>query len=640
MFDYIRNNTRLMGLILAIFMVPAFVLVGVDGYSRFNERGVPVAVVAGQSITQEQWDAAHRTEVDRMRASMPNVDAKLLDSDEARYATLERLVSERVLAAAALEMRLLTSDRKLANDLQQNQAIANLRKPDGKLDMDAYRQLLSAQGMTPEMFEAQVRADLSQRQVAQGVAASAFATPAAAQASLAAFFEQREVQWVRFDSAAYKARVNVTADDIKTYYNANPSQFQAPEVADVEYVVLDMAAVSAALTLPEADVKAYYEQNAERYASKEERRARHILFTVAEKATATERDAVRARASALLTQLQSAPGSFAEVAKKQSQDPGSAPAGGDLGFFQRGAMVKSFEDAAFALEKGALSGVVESEFGYHLIQLADIKPAQKRPFEQVRAEIEAELKKQQAQRAFAEKAEVFSNLVYEQPDALAPVAERLKLKVQLVSNVGRLPGANTPAALSNDKLLSALFSSESVEKKRNTEAVETGPNQLVAARVITHRPAHTRDLSEVEAAVRERLVAERAHDLARDDGVKSLAQWKDGAAASRLSVAAVVSRNKPGTLQARELLAALKADTQTLPAWVGLDLAPQGYTVIKVSKVLSREAPPADVAAQELQQYQQWWSSAETQAYLNALRTRFKTEIKVKKPAAPGGAAG
>ena len=165
MFDYIRNNTRLMGLLLALFIVPAFVLVGVDGYRNMDGRGETVAVVGGQPVKRDEWDAAHRREVDRIRASQPNIDAKLLDTDAARFATLERLVRERVLLVSAEKMNLVTSDQKLARDLQQNETIAGLRRPDGSLDMDRYRQLLAAQGLSPEMFEQQVRQDMSQRQV-------------------------------------------------------------------------------------------------------------------------------------------------------------------------------------------------------------------------------------------------------------------------------------------------------------------------------------------------------------------------------------------------------------------------------------------------------------------------------------------
>ena len=631
MFDYIRNNTRLMGFLLALFIVPAFVLVGVDGYRNMDGRGETVAVVAGQSIKKDEWDAAHRTEVDRIRASQPTVDTKLFDTDAARYATLERLVRDRVLRAAAEKMNLLTSDQKLARDLQQNDAIAGLRRADGTLDMDRYRQLLAAQGLSPEMFEMQVRQDLSQRQVTQGVVASALNTPAVAKASLQAFFERREVQLARFSTAEFLAKVQVSDAEVADYYTANPAQFQADEEADIEYLVLNLQAVTQGLTVSDADIASYYEQNAARYASKEERRASHILINAAASAPAAEREAAKAKATDLLAQATKAPGAFAELARKHSQDPGSAPGGGDLGFFQRGAMVKPFEDAAFALAKGALSGVVESEFGYHVILVTDVKPSVARPLAQVKPEIEAELKKQMAQREFAEKADVFGNLVYEQANALTPVADKLKLKVQTTKGVKRQPTPALPPALANEKLLTALFSSDSVDKKNNTEAVETAANQLVAARIVAHRPAHTLALDEVKPRVLALLKNQKAQALARQEGEKALADGKAGGAV-KLLPAAVVSRDKPLGLQPQELSAALRADTASLPAWVGVDLGVQGYAVLKVIKQQDREAPTAELAAQELRQYSQWWVSAEGQAYYNLLKKRLKVEMKVPQP--------
>jgi len=176
MFDTVRNNSKIMMGLLFILIIPSFVLVGIEGYSRFNEQGTAVAKVDGEKITQQQWDAAHQRESERIRAQRPGIDAKLLDSPQARQATLERLVNDRVVSAAAKAQRLITSDARLARELQQDPAIAALRGSDGRLDMDRYRQLVGSQGMSPEMFEANVRADLSNRQVLQGLLGSTLVT--------------------------------------------------------------------------------------------------------------------------------------------------------------------------------------------------------------------------------------------------------------------------------------------------------------------------------------------------------------------------------------------------------------------------------------------------------------------------------
>ena len=634
MFESIRNHKKYLMGFLMILIIPSFVLFGIEGYSRFNEGGERVAQVAGKDITQQEWDAWHQRYADDLLASSPNLDRSLLDTEAVRYNSLRRLVDERLLALASQKDRLLTSDARLARQLQQDPVVASLRKPDGTLDMSQYRQLLSTQGMTPEMFESGLRAELSRRQVLQGVRASGFVSPSVSKAMGDAYFERREIQWLRLSPRDFESRVQVSDADVAEFYNANKNMFQSTEQADVEYLELDLDAVARSITLAEADLKAYYEQNQARLAGGEQRRASHILLTVASGASADDKAQVKAKAQALREQLRATPAKFAELARAESQDPGSARNGGDLDYFARGAMVKSFEDAAFALDKGQISDVVESEFGFHIIQVTDIKSPPKRSFESMRAELEPELKKQQAQRKFAEFAEQFSNLVYEQPDSLAPAADKLKLKVVSVKGLTR---EGQPGVLSNAKLLDALFASESVQKKRNTEAVEVGANQLVAARVAQYAPAATQPLESVAAQVRARLVAERAAALAKADGEAKLAAWRAQPGDARLPASITVSRDQSEGLPLKVLTAVLSADLAAGPAWLGLDEGASGFVIAKVIKSVPRQAPAPEMARQEANELAELWSGAETAAYMAYLKAKYKADIRVPvpKPSAP-----
>jgi peptidyl-prolyl cis-trans isomerase D len=461
---------------------------------------------------------------------------------------------------------------------------------------------------------------------------TAFATPEQAALALNAYFEQREVQVALFNSADYAANVKPTDAELEAFYKSNAALFQAPEQANIEYVVLDVDAVNKGLAVNEQDLKTYYEQNASRLAGKEERRASHILITVPKDAAAAERAKAKAKAEELLAAVKKAPDSFADVARKNSQDPGSAANGGDLDYFARGAMTKAFEEAAFALKKGEISGLVETEFGYHIIKVTDVKTPKQRSFEEMKPELEAELKKQQAQRKFAESADTFSNGVYEQADSLKPVADRLKLEIKTASNVRRTPAPGTKGPLANPKFLNALFSPDSVEKKRNTEAVEIAPNTLVAGRVTQYSPARTLPFNEVKEQVRERVVAARAAELAKKDGMEKLAAWKANPASANLPTAVAVSRQETQKHPAAVVEAALRADPAALPAWTGVGLGEQGYAVVKINKVVPRPAPAPEVAKQEIQQYAQWWASAENLAYYAMLKERFKAQIKVPKP--------
>lgn len=630
MFDFVRKHTRVMQFLLFLLIFPSFVLFGLEGYNRFKEGGSTVATVDGHDITQAEWDAAHRSQVERMRSSMPNVDVKLFDTPEAKYSTLERLVRDRLLQVAASQLRLGASDARLAAELQQNPTIAALRRADGTLDIERYRQLLATQGMSPESFEAQVRGDLASRQVMSGVGVTSFSSAALADVTLNAFYEQRQVQVARFAQSDYVAHINPTEADLETYYKANADKFQSAERADIEYVVLNLAAVQKDIAVPEAELKTYYEQNTARLAGLEERRASHILINADKGASAAERDAARAKAQALLAEVQKSPNQFAELARKNSQDTGSAAKGGDLDFFGRGAMVKPFEEAAFALKKGETSGVVETEFGFHIIRVTDIKQPEQKSFESQRAKLEQEVRSQLAQRKFAEAAEQFTNIVYEQSDSLKPAAERLKLDVQQASNLGREPVAGNTAA-NNPKLLAAVFSQDSIEKKRNTEAVELATNVLAAARITSYSPARTLPLEEVKARVREQVVAQLATERARAEGAAKLAEWKASPDAAKLPAAIVVSRESKQAQPSALVEAALRASTQTLPAWVGVDLGTSGYAVVKVEKVLPRDAANVSGLAREREQYAQWWASAEGLAYYKLLKEKFKAEIKIAR---------
>lgn len=630
MFDFIRKHTKVTMALLFLLIVPSFILVGMNNNGPTGDAGGVVAVVDGKDITQPEWDAAHQNEVSRLSASMPTLDVKLLDSPEARYGTLERLVRDRVLAAAAAKSGLVVADQKLQRLYAEDKAIAAFRLPDGKFDRAGF---IAQTGMAPEQYEAGLRADLASRQVMLGVSGTGFASKAVADVSLNAFFEKREAQVARFNTADYAARVNPSDAELEQFYKDNQALFQAPEEASIEYVVLDLDAVKKGITVNEADLKTYFEQNASQLAGTEERRASHILIEAPASAPAADREKAKSKAEQLLAAARKAPDSFAELARKNSQDTGSAAAGGDLDFFARNAMVKPFADAAFAMKKGDISDVVETEFGYHIIKLTDIKVPKQKTFDEMKPALEAELRQQQAQKKFAETAETFSNAVYEQSDTLRPIAERLKLEVKTAAKLTRTPVAGATGVLVNPKFLAALFSPDSVEKKRNTEALEAGPSQLVSGRITQYTPARTLPLAEVKDRVRARLQQQRGAELARKDGAEKLAAWKANPAAATFPAAVVISRDQTQQLPASVVSAALSADAGTAPALVGVDLGAQGYAIVRVLKVLPRPAQAADIAQQDQAQYTQWWTSAEGLAYYNILKQRFKADIKVAKPA-------
>jgi peptidyl-prolyl cis-trans isomerase D len=633
MFEFIRSHTRLTLGFLLLLIIPSFIFFGIEGYTRFTSGAAEtVAKVAGQAITRAEWDQAHQRLVDRVRRQQPGLDAAVLDSPQARRETLDVMLRERTLIAAAREMHLTPSDTRLQRLFVTDPNFAGLRNPDGSVN----RELLLAQGMNSEMLAQQLRQDYAMRQVLAGVEQSSIAPAGVANRSLDALLERREVQLQRFDPAAYRAKVAPTDAELEAYYKAHEAEFRTPEQAQIEYVTLDFAALGKDLTVSDEDARRYYEQNGARFSAPEERRASHILIKAESGASAAERAKAKARAEALRAQLQSNPAAFAELARKNSDDPGSAAKGGDLDFFGRGAMVKPFEDAAWALKKGEISNVVETDFGYHVILLTDVRGGEKRPFEAVRSEIQDELRKAELAKRWPEAAEQFTNMAYEQSDSLQPLIDKWKLEKKSAT-VQRRPAPGATGALASVKLLDALFADDALRNKRNTDAVEVGPNQLVAARVVTHQPSRVPPLAEVKDRVHERVVALQAAAMARKEGearVAALRDKPDEALKDTLTLSRTASLGAP-----REVIdAVMRADATKLPLVSGIDLGDAGYVVLKVTKVLPREPAPGGDASLRAQ-YAQAWGAAEGEAYLEALKKRYKVQVMPAAAVAPAASA-
>jgi peptidyl-prolyl cis-trans isomerase D len=634
MFDFVRTHTKLLQFILVLLIFPSFIFFGIQGYSRFMEGGAAtVAKVDGRTITRAEWDQAHQRTVERLRRQMPNIDVKLFDNPATRRETLENLVNERLLLAAMHRENLVPGNDRIQRIFKEDPQFAPLRDAEGYV----IPAVLQAQGMSSEMFLETLRQELGMQQVLKGVTQSAVTPPAVADSALDALFQRRVIAYQRFDAKAYAAKVTPTDADLEAYHKAHESEFTAPEQATIDYVVLDIDALRKSITVSDKELSDYYEQNKARYTVAEERHARHILIAADKDASADAKKKAKARAESLLEQVRKSPGAFADLAKKNSDDPGSAPQGGDLDWAARGAMAaKSLEDAVFALKPGEIGPLVESEFGYHVVKLEGVRGGEVKPFDAVRAAIADEVSKQQASKQWAEKAEAFTNTVYEQADSLQPAIDKLKLEKR-TATVLRRPAPGATGALASPKLLDAVFGNDNVRGGRNnTDAIEVGPNQLAAAHVSKYQAARTLPLAEVRDRVRERVIAVRAGELARKDGEAKLAQLK-AAPQSELPEKATLSRQQRQNMPAAVIDAVLQADANKLPAPVGIDLGELGYMVARIEAVQPRE-PGSEAGARD--QYGQAWVAAETRAYLAALRQRFKAEVKPAAGAeAPADAA-
>ncbi|RTL30965.1 MAG: peptidyl-prolyl cis-trans isomerase [Burkholderiales bacterium] len=624
MFDFVRKHNRILQFLLVLLILPSFVVFGIQGYSRFASDEGSVAKVASQKITQNEWDNANRNAAERFRAQQPNIDSKVFDSPEFKKQSLESLVRQYVLAAAAHDQNLNAPTARLVRVFSTDPQFANLRNPDGTLN----KQLLEARGMSPAQFEALLRQELTVGQVLAGVQMTGQTSKLANRQAVDALFQVRDVQWQKFEPKQYAAQLNPTTEQLQAYYKdpANASWLTAPERAEVQYVVLDIDTLKKRVTVNEDDLRRSYQENIARFTTAEERRASHILIKAEKSATPDQKKAAKAKAEQLLAQLQKNPSLFAELAKKNSDDPGSAANGGDLDFFGKGSMVKPFEEAVWALKPGQLSGVVESDFGFHIIQLTAVRGGQPQPFEAVRAQLEDDARKQLAQREYASAAEKFTNGVYEQSDSLKPVADELKLQVMTATDVLHEPGAKDQGVLNNRRLLDALFDATNRAKGRNTEAIEVGPNKLVSARIVKYSPAALQPFEAVQTTVREHWVKAEALKAARKDAEQKLALWKQSPDKAQLPPSVQMSRKLVFAQPPQVMDAALRIPEKQLPAWTMVDLGADGVAVLRVNKVL-----PIQITNQEINeteaQFGSYWGKAEADAYYRALKRQYKVEF-------------
>lgn len=618
MFDAVRNNKRIVQVFLALITLP-FAFFGVDSYMRNSGAGNDVAAIGDMKITQQQFQQTLREQQERLRTQLgAQFDPKLLDNPDARKAILDDLINQRLLLVEAGKNRMFAGD----NAVRQTIASVEAFKVDGKFSNERYEAALRAQGMSPQGFEAQLRQDLTLQQLAGAIGQSGFVARAVSDRLLALQTEKREVMEYRLSLDGYLDKAKLEEGAAKKFYDENSAQFQTPEQAKAEYVVLSMETIGAQLTVSDAEIKAAYDSRKDRFQQPEERRASHILIA-SEK---LGKDKAKAKAEELLAEIRKTPAAFADLAKKNSDDPGSASKGGDLGFFGRGMMVKPFEDSAFALKDGEISGVVESDFGFHIIKLTGIHAAKEKPLAEVKSEIEAELKKTAAARKFAEAAEAFSNMVYEQSDSLGPVAEKFKLTIKQSDWLGR-QASPANGLMGNEKILSALFASDSIKNKRNTEAVEVAPNTLLAARIVDYKEAALQPFEGVKAGIETMLKRKAAQSLAAKEGAERLEALKKGEDKVSWGAYKAVSRRDARAIEPIAAQAIFRMETGKLPAYAGVELPGTGFTLIKLNKVVPGDKMDEATRKGMVQQLGTMLAKEEVQTYLAALRSRYKVEI-------------
>jgi peptidyl-prolyl cis-trans isomerase D len=617
MLEAIRERSQgwIAKVILGLLIIP-FALWGVDSYISGGGKEAPAATVGDTEISQREFIKTLKEQQEQPGAK---VEEKAL-----RSLVMDQLVNTRVLSQAAGKAGFSILDPQVQAVL----AGVEIFQDGGKFSEARLDAWLKSRGMVRGELLAMIGQDLLLKQVQIGYGEGAvIALPSATRlANLLA--QQREVNEAIFDQKDFSKATQIDEKAVAAEFNAHQADYATPAMVRVQYLTLSQTALEAGIQISDEQARKFYEANPAQFQEPEQRRASHILIKVDAGAPAADKQAAKVRAEQLLAEVRKTPAKFADLARQHSQDPGSGAKGGDLGAFSRDMMVKPFADAVWAMKAGEIQGPVESQFGFHIIRLDGVLGGAKLGFAVIKDDLVKTMQQQEAQKRFVEAAERFSNMVYEQPDSLEPAAKEFGLKIEESGWIGK--GKAEPAVLGDTRLMAALLSEDALKKKQNVEAIEVAPNTLISARVIEHRPAGLRPLAEVAGEIRARLTTAAARKLAIDAGKKALEAARAGQApasvSNPMSAPMTVSRMRPLNVPSASVRAIFASDAAKLPVFVGVESA-EGYRLYRINRVAAVE-PPAEQVKAMRNDMRRLLAQEEMRAYLESIKAATKIKIE------------
>lgn len=617
--------------IVILISVP-FALWGIQEYLGVGSEPI-VAVVEGQELTQRMLDQRTQSFREDLRISLgDNYRADLFDDGTLKKQVLGSMVQELVLVENAEDWNLRTGD------IQARGFIASIPafQRDGRFDQQAYETAVRNRGMSRAGFEQDVRQDLILGQLRSGVRDTVFVTETDLDTRARLIDEVRTLIYTWVPSERYLDQVVVTPDELKSYYEANLDRYRTPERVKLAYVQLDAATLSGFIEVTEESLKQYFEDHRTEFVAPEARSMRHILVTVPAGASDEDVQKAEEEASTLLAQIRDG-ADFASLAKEHSDDPGSAGNGGDLGWVERGLMVPPFEEAAFALDKGEVSELVRTDFGYHIIEVVDIRGGSQAGFAELRDQVEAAYRKFEAETLYFDYAERLAESAYENAASLTPAAEALGLQVHATDWITR--SSPLPEVLNSPKVINAAFSDDVLIEGHNSELVEVGNQQAVVVRVAEHEPAGVTSFEDSLASLEQDYRKEKASDAAAQAGADVLAELEAGRVTIEQAASdngwplerAQVSREQQGV--PAEVLAKaydVRPPQQGKSSYTGVVSAEGDYFVIAVTsvKVGDLASLPETQKAMMVQQATAQTANAQLQSFTESLRDRADIELK------------
>ena len=509
-------------------IIITFALFGLSSYLSGTAKAV-VATVNGVEISETELLREYQNAQQRLQQMLgANYRADLFNEQIMKEQVLEGLIQRELINQQLDAENYHVAPQQVVATLQQMPAFQDTN---GGFSAENYRRVLSLQGIPAELFEMQLARDIANEHLRNGIVRSTFVTEAEGQRYQSLQEQQRKIGYLRIPQQRYLEKITVSDAEISAFYEQYADEFRTPEEVSVDYIELNLADLAKQFEIGDAELRDYYEQHQENYVSQQEqRKVRHILVKVD---ADVNDEAARKKIESLATRVQNGE-DFAAIAKAESQDPGSAAQGGDLGFISLGIMDKAFEQAAFQLAQNQLSQPIRTRFGYHLIEVTDIKPVELTPFDEAKVLIRKDLQTQQAEQRFYEEVDKLNNLSYEIPDSLIPVAEQLGLQVK---QSPLFTASGGEGLFSNDRIVSAAFSEEVLQQNRNSELLEISDTHVVVLHLREHKAASQRPLDEVRELIAGRLKQQQAREMADQDAQTALARFAAAEAPEQVAAA-------------------------------------------------------------------------------------------------------
>lgn len=527
MLQSLRDHAHgLVAWIIVILISIPFALWGVNEYFSAASQ-VIVAEVNGDELELKEFQQGYQRYRQQLQSLLGGQIPASFNEDRLKEQSLNQMVAALLEQQAAAEAGMRVGDRQISKTIQSLPAFQR----DGKFARDLYERQIEANGMTPAVFEENVRRDLMTEQLRQAVADTVFVSKKDVDWVAARDTEKRAIAYITLSADPVKAALQIKEEDVLAYYEKHRDRYMSPELVKILYLELSLTDMAKEVAVNDDALKAYYDAHAANFTVPEQRRARHVLIQLAKDASASDEALARTRALEILAKARSGQ-SFETLARERSEDLGSKAQGGDLGFFGQGVMDPAFEKAVFEMKPGELSEPVKSRFGYHIIRLEEIKAGSTKSFDEARADVEKAYRREQAERQYFDQAEQLATLTFENPDTLEIAANELGLSVQESDLFPRTGGAGIAA---QEKVFDAAFSPEVLEERGNSEVLELGDDRAVVVRVKEHRPAERRKLDEVRKEIVSTIQSERARAMTEERGKALLERLRDGEDRAKLA---------------------------------------------------------------------------------------------------------